>query len=84
MKYQAVNLSHFRFVVNKGEEIKGKKWLKKNNTIFYRKLPICFLFLHENICCWYSLEAPRRGASNEYHNICFHGETRKLLCGYLH
>ena len=20
---------------------------------------------------WYSLEAPHRGASNEYHNICF-------------
>ena len=27
---------------------------------------IVFLFLHENICCGYSLEAPRRGASNEY------------------
>ena len=25
-----------------------------------------FLFLHENLCCEYSLEAPRRGASNEY------------------
>ena len=27
---------------------------------------IFFLFLNENICCGYSLEAPRRGASNEY------------------
>ena len=43
------------------------------------------LFLHENICCGYSLEAPRRGASNDLgeallmstHNICFHGEIRK-------
>ena len=25
-----------------------------------------FLFLLKNICCGYSLEAPRRGASNEY------------------
>ena len=25
-----------------------------------------FLFLHENICCGYSLEAPCQGASNEY------------------
>ena len=25
-----------------------------------------FLFLHKNICCWYSLEVPRCGASNEY------------------
>ena len=37
-----------------------------------------FLFLHENICCGYSLEAPHRGASNEYHNICFRGEIRKI------
>ena len=36
---------------------------------------IFVLFLHENICCGYSLEAPRRGASNEYHNICFRGEN---------
>ena len=28
------------------------------------------------------LEAPRRGTSNEYHNICFRGEIRKILCGY--
>ena len=32
---------------------------------------VFFLFLYENIRCWYSLEAPRRGASNEYHNIFF-------------
>ena len=25
-----------------------------------------FLFHHKNICCGYSLEAPHRGASNEY------------------
>ena len=37
-----------------------------------------FLFLDENICCWYSLEAPRRGASNEHHNICFRREIRKI------
>ena len=31
-----------------------------------------FLFLDENICCGYSLEAPRQGTSNEYmstHNM---------------
>ena len=27
---------------------------------------IFFLFLRENTCCEYSLEAPHRGASNEY------------------
>ena len=35
-----------------------------------------FLFLRENVL-WYSLEAPLRGASNEYHNICFRGEIGK-------
>ena len=29
---------------------------------------IIFLFLLENIDCGYSLEPPRRGGSNEYHN----------------
>ena len=37
------------------------------------------LVLHGNICCGYSLEAPCYGASNEYHNICFHGEIRKIF-----
>ena len=31
-----------------------------------RKMVISFLFLHENICCGYSLEVPQRGTSNEY------------------
>ena len=37
-----------------------------------------FLISPQNICCGYSLEAPRWGASNEYHNICFCGEIRKI------
>ena len=49
---------------------------------FIRKLLISFLFLRENICCGYSLEAPRRGASNEYPQHMFFREIRKILCGY--
>ena len=30
---------------------------------------IFFVISPQNICCGYSLEAPRRGASYEYHNI---------------
>ena len=30
-----------------------------------------FLFLFQNIDCGYSLEPPRRGGSNVYHNLCF-------------
>ena len=40
------------------------------------------LFLHDNICCWYSLEGLWRGTFCGYHNICFHREVRKIsvLC----
>ena len=44
-----------------------------------KKCSYFFLFLYENICCGYSLELPHRGASNEYHNICFCGEIRKII-----
>ena len=30
---------------------------------------IVFLFLEENICCGYLLEAPHRGVSNKYHSF---------------
>ena len=50
---------------------------------------ISFLFLHENICCGYSLEAPRRGASNEYpqHMISWRNKKNimwipSLICSY--
>ena len=39
---------------------------------------IVILFLHENICCGYSLEVPRRGASHEYQQHMFHEEIRKI------
>ena len=38
---------------------------------------IFFLFLEENICCGYSLEVPRRGASNEYPHHTFSSEVSK-------
>ena len=50
---------------------------------------ISFLFLHENICCGYSLEAPHRGASNEYPQHMFSWRNKKsiiwippLICSY--
>ena len=36
---------------------------KKNSDIFHISA--------QNIDCGYSLEPPRRGGSNEYHNLCF-------------
>ena len=38
-----------------------------------------FLFLHKNICCGYSLEAPRRGASNEYPQHMFLWGNKKNI-----
>ena len=38
---------------------------------------IFFLFLHENICFGYSLEAPLRGASNEYQQHMFSWRNKK-------
>ena len=46
-------------------------------AVFNKKLLIFFLFLHENICCGYSLEASWRGASNEFHNITFSWRNKK-------
>ena len=40
--------------------------------------PVIFtLFVHENICCRYSLEAPRRGASNEYPQHMYSRRNKK-------
>ena len=38
---------------------------------------IFFLFLKENICCGYLLEAPRRGTSNEYPQHMFLFRNKK-------
>ena len=40
---------------------------------------IFFLFLNENIRCGYSLEAPRRGASNEYPQNMFSLRNKKNI-----
>ena len=40
---------------------------------------ISFLFLDENICCGYSLEVPRRGASNEYPQHIFSSRNKKNI-----
>ena len=44
-------------------------------------MDIFFLFLSENICCGYSLEAPHRGASDEYpqHMFFFCAEVIKSV-----
>ena len=48
---------------------------------FNQKVLVQFLslFLHKSICCEYSLEAPWRRASDEYHDIYFSRKIRKKL-----
>ena len=41
------------------------------------KVLIFFLFLHENICCGYSLDGPRGGTSNEHPQHVFMGKYEK-------
>ena len=52
------------------------------NVFFNRKVLIFFLFLHENICCGYSLEVPQRGTSNEYpqHMFSWRNKKKKYHC----
>ena len=48
-----------------------------DNMPFQSHMINVFLFFHKNKCCRYSLEAPREGASNEYHNVYFREEIRR-------
>ena len=50
---------------------KMKKKSDKNSDIFHISA--------QNIDCGYSLEPPQRGGSNEYHNLCFWAEIRKIM-----
>ena len=42
-----------------------------------------FLIFAQNIDCGYMLEPPRRGGSNEFHNLCFGAKISKI-CIPLH
>ena len=52
-------------------QIYWKFYHQKKNENFQIKKSDIFLISAQNIDCWYSLEPPRRGGSNEYHNLCF-------------
>ena len=51
----------------------------RQGAFFIRKMLIFFLFLHEKICCGYSLEGPRRGASNECPQHMFSWRNKKNI-----
>ena len=45
----------------------------------FTRVYIIFLISAQNIDCGYSLEPPRRGGSNEFHNLCFEQKYEKIL-----
>ena len=47
------------------------KILPPENENFQLKNPNIIHISAQNIDCWYLLEPPQRGGSNEYHNLCF-------------
>ena len=47
------------------------KILPPKNENFQIKILNFFYMSAQNIDCGYTLEPPRRGGSNEYHNLCF-------------
>ena len=53
----------------------GRVFVKEYLMIFW---DIFFLFLHKNICFYYSLNGFYQGTSTEYHNIDFMEELRNI------
>ena len=49
------------------------------NENFQIKSSDIFHIFAQNIDCGYSLEPLHRGGSNEYHNLCFWAELRKIM-----
>ena len=49
----------------------------KKPESFQIKILIVFIFLLENMDCWYSLEPPRRSGSNEYPQSMFSSRNKK-------
>ena len=69
-------MSHYE---NTPIQIYIKISLPKNDFFFQIKKSDIFLISAQNIDCGYSLEPPRQGGSNEYHNLCFCAEIRKIM-----
>ena len=58
-------------------QVNGQNPLAQPNLLT-RRFDIFFLYLKENIHCGYSLEAPNRGASNEYKQHMFSLRHKKI------
>ena len=71
------------------QEANSHSFIATDKALFFIRKMLIFLFLNKNICCRYSLEAPRRGASNEYPQHTYSSRNKKnimwippLICSY--
>ena len=55
------------------------KFYHQKMKIFRKKNSDLFHISAQNIDCGYSLEPPRWGGSDEYHNLGFWAEIRKIM-----
>ena len=55
------------------ENFTSKNWKFSDKKNWY------FSYFCSKHICGYSLEPPRRGGSNVYHNLCFWAEIRKIM-----
>ena len=76
--YKIANIICF-FTICKHAYSNTLKILPPKNENFQIENSDIFSYFCLNIDCGYSLEPPRRGGSNEYHNLCFWAEIRKII-----
>ena len=72
-------ISRSLYTLRKHAYSKTLKILPPKNGNFSDKNSDIFHMSAQNIDCWYSLEPPRRGGSNEYNNLYFLAEIRKIM-----
>ena len=66
----------------KGYDAHGNWYVPLDKEHFSnKKISIIFLFLHKNICCGYSLEAPCWNTSNEYPQHMFLCKNKNFYMG---
>ena len=72
---------HENMIYNNVDPLKPHFYIVKNRGL--QGYSLLFILMLKNIYCRYSLEPPRRGGSNEYHNLCFEQKYEKYQNFYL-
>ena len=78
-KYSGCNMKTTEFITKTRLFKYIENFTSKNWKFSDKKLCKNFHISAQNIDCWYSLEPPRRGGSNEYLQSMFWAEIRKIM-----